>query len=99
MEHHHGRSGRQAYGGRSGYSGLLFTRVGRVRNIAVVESQRPASCQSSGRATVQSANNPPPLPTGHHGIPDEVGDRDRGNNTRVGEPPGKKGKDDTEGQG
>ena len=61
MEHHRGRSGRRAYEGRSGYSGLLFTRAGSVRDIAVVESQRPASNPSTTRATILSASKPPPL--------------------------------------
>ena len=89
MEHRRGRSGRRAYEGRSGCSGLLFSRAGSVRDIAVVESQRPASNQSSSRATMQSASNPPPPHNVNQVIPDDERDRDRGNNTRVGEPPGK----------
>ena len=87
MEHHRGCSGRRAYEGRSGYCGLLFTRAGSVRDIAVVESQRPVSNTSTSRATIQSARKPP-QPKVNHGIPEEDRDGDRGKNTRVGEPPG-----------
>ena len=60
MEHHRGRSGRRAYEGRSGYCGLLFTRAGSVRDIAVVECQRPASNPSTSGAKIQSASKTPP---------------------------------------
>ena len=60
MEHHRGCSGRRANECRGGYCGLLFTRASSVRDIAVVESQRPVSIPSTSRATIQSASNPPP---------------------------------------
>ena len=87
MEHHRGCLRRPAYECRGGYCGLLFTRPGSVRDIAVGESQRPVSNPSTSRATIQSASRPPPTHTVNHGIPEEERDRDRGKNTRVGEPP------------
>ena len=62
MERHCGCLGRRAYARRRGYCGLLFTRAGRARDIAVVESQRPVSKPSTSGATVQSASKPPPPP-------------------------------------
>ena len=62
MEHHCGCSGRRAYKCRGCYCGLLFTRAGSVRDIAVVESQRPVSNPSTSRATIQSASKPPSPP-------------------------------------
>ena len=87
MEHHRGCSGRLAYECRGGYCGLRFTRAGSVGDIAVVKSQRPVSNPPTSRATIQSASKPPPHAV-NHGIPEEERDRDRGKNTRVGEPPG-----------
>ena len=89
MERHRGCSGRRAYECRGGYCGLLFTPAGSVRDIAVVKSQRPVSSPSTSRATVRSASRPPPPPhTVNHGNPKEERNRDRGKDTRVGEPPG-----------
>ena len=60
MERHRDCSGRRADRCRGGYCGLLLTRAGTVRDIAVIESQQPVSDSSTSRATVQSASKPPP---------------------------------------
>ena len=60
MEHHRGCSGGRADECHSGYCGLLFTRAGSVRDIAVVRSQRPVCNLPTSGATMQSASKPPP---------------------------------------
>ena len=58
MERLRGCAGRRAYECRGSYCGQLFTRAGSVRDIAVVQSQRPVSNPSTSMATVQSASKP-----------------------------------------
>ena len=92
MEHHRCRLERRAYEVRSGYCVPhgRFTCASSVRDITIVESQRPASNLSTSRATIQSASKPLLPSKSTPGVPEGERVGERRQSTRIGEPPEKR---------